>query len=477
VQSSGTFTLENNGFSAAPGSTIYYEIWKSPEPVAVATGAGSTTSFACTGRSEANDYFNDYYLCPISGSNRGYVRKITDFASATSFTVDAFPSSWASGDVALIRRFVDVSAVQDGLNWEYVPRGMPRVNGSVGDGLPGGKGGTFGFTTQIRPTSYTITDAVQPAVSDIGHLLVACGFEERVGTCETSTGTGTNTTFPVSLCELFQIGDPITYQGNTAFVTAISAASGAGTLTVAPGFVQGLSSTTVVPLINELCGAARMYKKSTSFDCLGVTIEHEVDGIRTTMTDCKGNVTLQDSGTGALTMSFDFTPDFWIRDVEAAPYDAVATYTTSLPVLGHDRTAFFDSTYANIGALTATLGTTVVKRDIQGSYGINGSAGTQITGFNPSVTIRELLDSSVAYVAPEIRWRYRTGRVFACIWGQHTRQFGVYIGAASAVDYPKHSDVNGMQGAPTTLAPSDAGRSTVTATIGQKTPEFMFFIY
>jgi hypothetical protein len=467
VQSSGTFTLENNGFPAQIVSGVTYEVWKSAEPVVVVDSSSGETNCVDAIRVEENDYWIGYYLVPITGSHRGKIAQITDHVASTgTMTLGAsFGSALAAGDVCLIRRFVEASDISAGVTQEYVARPGNRVKFSVGDGIVGPRAGTISFNTQLTPSNGTAADGTRAQLSAVGHLLVAAGLQETVGTTEVCTAGSTTTSIEITTgtWEQFAIGMMVVINNEVGFITAITdGAGGDDILTITPA----LSSA---PTAGDLVIATRMYSKTTSGDVYGVTLEWEVDGVRNTMTGCKGNVTMN-SGV-APTLSFSFNVDDWVREIEAAPYNATTAYTSAVPVLEMDRIAYLSTTKTNIAGFTATPGTAVAPRSVQGSSGINGRCGFQVTNYAAGGTWQELLDNT-GDIDQEIRWLARTEKDLIVVMGNNNDYAGVRIPKAKHIELPTPGNADGLVQVPCVYQAQDAGSTTDGASAIVKVPDW-----
>lgn len=464
----GTLTLENNGFRAQVVSGVEYEIWQSPEPVIVVDSSGAATTIVDDVRDEANDFWNGYYAVPITGNRRGEVKQITDFVSSSgTFTVSAFSGVLAAGDVVLIRKFVEVGNANDGTTRGYEKRLQNRVNLSEGDGIITQRGGTFSFDTDVTATGSLAGDGVRNAGSVLSGLFQAAGFEETVGTSNTITAVTSTTQVDIATgnWEDYAIGMPVSVNGAMAWVTSLTDGGGAADTVV---FTPPLPST---PTTSDVLDAGRLYSKSTDGDVLGCVVEYEVDGERITMTGCKGNVVLNDGP--KLSFSWSFNVDHWVREIEAAPYNAGTAYTTAAAIVSSDRIAYLDTTKTDIGGFTASLNTEVQGRMVQGSTGINGRSGYQVTNYAAGATFRELLGSS-GELDQDTRFGARTSYAVMVMFGSHGDAFGVRIPAGRVIEDPKTADESGMRSAPNVFGAQDAGSTTDGASSIVKIPDFAF---
>ena len=478
--SSTTAKLEGNGFTAQIASGVEYELWLSPEPVVVAT-ATSAGGNQCvdTNRNEPDDFWVGYMLVAANGGTaNSAVRsgfKITSFVSSTGvFTVDTsdLPIGWgstsAAGDVYLLRKAIDATDISAGVAEEYIPRGTNRVNFSKGDGVVGPRSGTFSFSLPIRPSGSLASSGNKPQQSNVGGLLEACGLEETITQSQTATTGGTTTSIVFTgTTDVPKIGQMVIHNGNATFVTAISSSGGNTTLTVSPALP-------VAPASGDVINLSRMYSTTTDGDLYGVTLEYEVDSVRHTITGCMGNVTLNDGA--APTMSFEFQVDHWIRNIQASGCSYVRGYSTVAPILAQDRLAYLDGTAADIGGLTATPGTEVVAKGVQGSQGVNGRVGFQISNIVPGATFNTLLDAQGSSIPEDGKFLKRTANDFAVVFGSHGSTFAVRLPVARLIESPTPTDLDGVVGAPNVVEAQDAGRKLNETNNVSKVPDFAFHI-
>ena len=175
-------------------------------------------------------------------------------------------------------------------------------------------------------------------------------------------------------------------------------------------------------------------------------------------------------------MAWSFSVDDWTREIEAAPYNAVDAYETQSPVRSQDRLAYLGSTATNVNAVTATPGTQVVPKPVQGSIGNNGRAGFQITGFACSASWRELLDSSTDVMAQEERWNERTSSKLAVVYGSHEGTFAVRVPAARHVEFTALEDEGGLMVVRCGYGAHDAGVAADGGSTLRKVPDFAFYL-
>jgi len=457
---SGVLTLEDTGFSAQIDAADEFRLWTSPEPVIVCDGGtASTTQFNDDYRDEADDFWVDYYVVPITGTHRGLVRKITAWdvtggASEGLFTTDAFPSALATGDVCLIRRFVEISPPSPGLTEPYIPRPGQRVNFARGDGARGPRGGTFGFNSQVYASGALTTSGNSPAKSVLHGLMQACGYAASTPTTmavATSNSTTTVITVTVGHHARVSIGDAVMWNGQVAWVTDKqddSVTGVADTVTVSPAF-------NAAPAAADLIYALRTFNKSTTGDELGVTLEWEVDGVRTTLTGCKGNVSFQEAN--PIVAAFAFSVDHYVEQYAPAPYNAADAYVSVQPVLDQDRKAWLSAVATSISGLTFSLNAAVVERAVQGASGINGRSSYQFTDFPAGGTFRELLASADTDLPQLQRWYGRTAMDLMVQMGSHANSFAMRVPVARLVERPGHQDEGGLVAVPEVFEAQDAG--------------------
>lgn len=484
---SGTLTLESPGLPAAPGSGSDYEIWSSPDPVVVVdSSSGETDMVDAVRADEANDFWNGYYACPITGNHRGKIAQITDFVKSTgTFTLaSSFGSALAAGDVVLLRKFIEVGDVSDGTTNDYYARPSYRLDGSRGDGSVGARGGTVGFSTQIYGSGTAAAAGSIATKSVLGDMFRACGFYESIGTSQDVAagsgvgGSGTELKVDAAQWEYSPIGNMVAHNCVAAFVESITDAG------ASPDSVQVTPTLPVAPAENDTLYASRAYRlnrRGTDGDYRSLIIEWEVDGIRTTMTGCRGNVTFTD-GTPP-TLGWEFQVDHFIRELNPAPYIASGAYTTVEPIQSHDRRCYLSTTGVDITGITASLGNEVVPKPVQGAIGINGRAGYAHANTSPGMSFREIIDAADSLEADD-RWHLRTSKDIIIVYGSsEANMFAIRIPVGRIVEDPKHADEGGIQGAPNVIRAHDA--STVSCTTDDATsavtiykiPDFSFHIW
>jgi hypothetical protein len=458
----GTLTVENNGFSAQIDSGDEYQIWKSPEPVVVQDGAGAGATDATDAtRTEADvgdfEYWDGYYLVPITGTRRGEKAEITAFNPATGvFTLAAggLSGALADGDVCLLRKFIEVGDLSLPADQPYHPRPINRLNHSRSDGVVGAKAGTLSFSAQLVASNSLSASGTAAEPSVLNGLFEACGLEESVGTSATVGAGSTTTAIAVGTgsWENFEIGQMVIYNGNPRFIENLTdGGGGVDTITVTPALP-------VAPVDTSTLYATRMYRKSTDSDVLGCTIEVEIDGVRWTMTGCKGNLTLVDGP--VMTLSFDMQVDHWICEYEAAPYLVSETpdgYTTAPAILNSDRLAWLDTTASDIKGFTATPGAVMSPKSVQGTAnGINGRSGFHLTDYACSATFREIRGPTDD-LDQQLRWNVRTARDVMVAYGSHANTAGIRLPVGRLIQYPMLEEGDGMQDAPNVIEAQDAG--------------------
>lgn len=473
----GTYTLENNGFDAQIDSGDEFSIWLSPEPVVVIDSSSGETNAVDAVRAEADDFWIDYYLVPITGTHRGKIAQITDSTSSSGTFVLAasFGSALAAGDVCLLRKFIEVEGVSFSGEEPYIARPQNRVNFSRGDGTRGAKGGTVSFNTHIYASGSLAASGSKANSSPLSGLFQAAGHTEIVDTSSTVGAGSTTTAIAINTAshENHTPGGAIIHNGNLRWITSTTDGGvGVDTVTVNPALP-------VAPASSDVLYAVRTYRKSLTGDELGVTIEWEVDGVRTTMTGCKGSVALSD-GTPP-TLAWSFSVDHFVQEIEAAPYDANAAYTTEAAILNKDRECWLGTTASptktNIGGLTASLNATVAAKPVQGSFGINGRAGYQFTDLSAAGgSFNELLDSSGTGLPQLLRWTARTSQDLRVAYGSHGSSFGLRVPVAMLMERPSHQDQDGLAGTTEVFEAQDAGTTTNGASAIVKVPDLAFYL-
>lgn len=468
----GTLTLENNGFPAQVGSGIEYEIWKSPEPVVVVDSSSGETDMVDAVRADGDDFWNDYYAVPITGTHRGKVAQVTDFVSSTgTFTLAAsFGSALAAGDVVLLRKFVEVGDASPGLTRGYEPRPALRSDFARGDGVITTRGGTFGFSTDVVASGSLAASGSKANSSTISGLLQACGYTETIGTSVTvddASATTSQIDIDTGTWENLAIGMPISHNGNISFVTGLTdGAASADTIDISPALP-------IAPADNDEIAAGRIYKLDTTATELGVTLEWEVDGERITMTGCKGSASLNDGA--KMAFAFELQVDHWVREIEVAPYSASTTYTSAKAILNSERLFYVDGSKEDIAGFTASLNTEVTPRNVQGNKGLNGRCGFQISNFAAGATWRGLLETSDELTADERHGARGTHEIVA-VFGSHGDAVAVRIPKARYVEDPLTADQDGQRAAPHVVRAHDAGSTTDGGGSTVKDPDFILGI-
>ena len=454
----GTLTLENNGFPNQVASAVEYEIRLSPDPVVVVETSSGETNMVDATRSEAAingaAFWLDYYACPITGSRRGKIAKITGFTAGTgTFALAAgLGGALAAGDVVLLRKFLEIGNLALGPTEEYHPRLQNRVNLSRGDGVVGARAGTVGFNTQVVGTGSLAAAASVANTCPTHGLFQACGLEEVVATAAV-VGAGSTTTavtVATGTWERFvKVGMAVMWNGNVSFITAITdGVAGVDTLTVSPALP-------VAPASGDTLYAGRMYEQSIDADTLGVLIEVEIDGVLTTFTGCKGNVEITDAAVPEF--AFTLQADDWTREVEAAPYVPNTALTTTPPVLQSDRIAYLDTTKVDIRGFTSTPGTQVVAKMVQGSGGMNGRSGYHVTGYQSGGTWREIVLSGSENVGRDSAFLARTPYALSVVYGSHGKCMAVRMPVARLIQSPHPESAEGMVEHPAVFEAQDAG--------------------
>lgn len=465
---SGTLTLEDTGFSAQVASGVEYEIWLSPDPVVVVDSSSGETDMVDAGRNdESDDFWNGYWVIPLTGNRRGRIAQVSDFTQSTGTFVLAsgLGGALAAGDVCLLRKFVEIGGASDGLDETYTPRPMHRTNFSKGDGTVGPRSGTFGFNAQVTASGALSASGTKAGASVLSQLLEACGLEETVQTSTAATAGGTTTALNITTgtWERFSIGGAIIHNGNMRFITAMTDGGGSDdVLTVTPALP-------VAPAAADVIYATRMYAKSAGGDTRSCLMEWEVDGIRTTMTGCMGNVTLNDGP--VLELAFQMNVDHYIREFKEAPYFASGTYTSAAAIKSSDRVAYLDTTQTDIGGFTASPNTVVSPKNVQGASGINGRAGNHVTDYNCGGTFREIMVTG-SDMDQELRWTARTTKSVQIIYGGHGNALGVRMPVARLVQSPKPAEQDGMMTAPNVLEAQDAGTAADGGSTLRKVPDW-----
>ncbi len=463
---SGTYTMEGSGFTRQVVTGDEFEIWKSPEPVAIVTTRNSSTSTDFGNRTEAADFWIGYSLIPINGACRGEVVAITDSTGGGGFTHGALTGTIAAGDVCLLGKFIEIAEPSRGITENYVKRPQSRVNFSVGDGTVAERGGTFQFRTPAAASGSLQSTASEyantPAVSA---LMEASGLEPTIGkTCDITTGSSTTAIKITSgQRENLEIGQAVVYNGELRWITALAdGGAGADTVTVSPAL-------SIIPTTGGKLYATSTYKKSTDGDMYGCTIELEMDGIRETMTGCKGNVTIVDGA--VIELDFNLNVGHWVREIEAAPYFAGPRYSTASYIKNSDRYFDIAGTRHDVGSFTASPNTVVKPRMIQGASGVNGFSGFQVTEYNCTASWRELLNSATDELTREDQYYKRTTMLTTIIYGSHGNAMSVRIPVGKIIGNPIPANAEGMLDVPVVVEAQDAGTALNDTTV-TKVPDF-----
>lgn len=469
---SGTLTLENNGFKSQVVSGVNYEIWKSPEPVVVVDSSSGETNLVDAVRTEADDYWNDFYIVPITGSRRGRIAKVTGWDNGTTtFTLAVgLGGALSAGDVCLIRKYVEAGDVSLSLEHAYEPTPTDRLDGSRGDGRVTRKSGTVSFATEVTSlpaASGSGTAAKRPL---LGQMMQAAGLAEVIGTGST-VGAG-STTSAVKIAtgswENHPIGSPVIYGGQLAWVVSTEDGGGSvDTINVAPPFANA-------PVDGDTIRAGITYRTNRSAedgDYCGITLEYEMDGVRVTMTGCRGTVGTVDGE--RVMLQWELQVDDWVREIERAPYYAGGAYVTDKLVLATERLCYIDTSKANMGGITFGCNNEVAAKNVQGSSGINGRNGFGHVVATPGGTFRQLLLTD-GVIDADTRYNVRTAFAWSVIYGAGYREaFGMRMPQARVIENPAVEDADGMIDTPNVVEAQDPGTTTLGDDTIERIAEFM----
>ncbi|HJW74983.1 MAG TPA: hypothetical protein VJ787_04855, partial [Thermoleophilia bacterium] len=376
----------------------------------------------------------------------------------------------ATGDVCVLRKFVEASGIAAALEEAYIERPMGRVNFAFGDGLRGPRSGSFSFATHVYPSGSLAAAGSKANASVLSGLFAACGYVETINTsCTVGVGSTTGAVkIATGSWENLSVGAMVVWNGNPAWITSLAdGAAAEDTVNITPALP-------LAPAASDVLYATRMYAKSTSAEVYGCGFEWEVDGVRHTVTGCMGNVALQDGD--PLTMAWQFQVDQHVVDLEPAPYNAGAAYTTAQPVLAADRVAWVDTTKTSIAGFTASLNTTFAPKNIQGADGVNGRSAFQLTGIAAGCTWRELLNSATTSLPQLLRWLARTAVDLKVAFDSHGRTVGLRVPVARHRERPNVTDDGGLAATPNVMQAQDAGTATDGASAVQKVPDFSIHI-
>ena len=125
-------------------------------------------------------------------------------------------------------------------------------------------------------------------------------------------------------------------------------------------------------------------------------------------------------------------------------------------MLTSDRKVWVDTTATDVKGITATPGTTVGAKMVQGSSGVNGRAGFHITGYNAGATFRELIGATLAQ---DLKFTARTAFAFQVVYGGGSNCFGLKIPVAKIIELPNPADAEGLQEAPSAISLAAPRRS------------------
>jgi hypothetical protein len=186
-----TVTSFNN---AAP-STTQFKHWVYSWPAAVPTTDGSTTTVIASARTEADDYWNSYYMLSLAGENTA-LRNITDFDNgSTTFTTDAFDTATDIGDAMIPVQPMQPDSVEitiDGgtaIEREIItdsldPEGI--VVGAIESAM-------VNFSAEVRGLATAAGEAVVASPPAEMHVALSSVFTETLDTGDT-VGSGSDTT-------------------------------------------------------------------------------------------------------------------------------------------------------------------------------------------------------------------------------------------------------------------------------------------
>lgn len=453
---SGTLTFEGGGFPNQVGAGVSYEIWLSPEPVFVVDSSANENELvdAAMGASVVDDdYLKEFYVVPLTGNRRGRIAKITTHSAGTYTLTNGLGGALAAGDVCLIRKFVEVGDYSPSLDEGFTRRAQKRTNFSSGDGVVGPRGGTISFSAQAVGAG-SLGAGTGVGTGPLDYLLVACGMEliAHKNTMTAIAGAG-STSAVVTAGHGARVvpGSIISWNGNIRMVTSISASGGGDTINVQPNWVGS-----TYPAATDTIYIMRCFKRSEDGDVMPVVIEVEMDGVRTTMTGCKGNFTMQEGVVN--TFQFQMSIDHWIRQLVTAPYSPNAAYVSTRPIQGTDKQCWLGTTNTatDMGAITTSPNTNVQPRNVQGSKGINGRSGFQVVDTQPTLTFRQLLDINAELLA-EQRWLGREEKRVFVVYGSGPYSMAILIPAGRLIEAPHPSDENGMISVPNVIEAQDAG--------------------
>jgi len=473
----GTLTLEGNGFSAQIVSGVSYELVATSEPIVVVDASGGATDIEDAVRNEADDYWNGYYMEPLTGNRAGEIQQITDFTSVGGvFVTDAFTGALTAGDVCLIRKHAEPE-VTPTFEEEYIERLVPRVNFSKNDGIIGARSGSVAFNLQAVASGSLAADTVKANPSVFSGLMQAVGCLESVGTTTKIDDVGAAGDTDTLLIDtathetIGRIGQAVQWAGNVAFIVdKTDGVAAADTIEVEPA----LPGT---PLDNNVIYASRMYYPDIDACQKGVTVYWETDGIRHTFFDCKGNLEVVPSDTGDILFTFTFSFSHYIREIEDIQANPVDAYPTAAVLAAKDRFSYLDETKVDIKGVTTTPGVTVAPKKASGQYGVNGMVEFQITDVKPGATFTEYIDDDGDTLDAEELWGARTAKSVTFVYGSHGNCIAIRMPVARLTASPHPGDEEMLMQAPYNISAHDAG-TFVDPTSGTiKVPDWCICIF
>lgn len=420
----GTLTLEGNGFPNQIAITQRYMIWKSSEALIVVDASGAATNIVDAIRDEIDaqdEYWDYYYVTPISGARAGEIKVVSAFAGGTgTFTTGAFTGALAAGDTCLLRRFLEANNVNVSYSEPYIEPFGRRLNFSRGIGRTGARAATITFDVPMQGTGAITT--IQTAAGEyarsanISGLLQAVGLVESIGRRTDiddvgAAGTTTSLLVDTATHEYFDIGDAIQWAGNVAWITAKTDGAGAAdTLTVTPALP-------LAPKNNDAIYAGRTYKIDTDAQRKGVTLYWERDGLRETFFQCKGNVEFVPGDSGAIVARFNLQATHYVREIEDEQCNPQAAYATQEYILGEARRVYVDGTQTDVKAVTFTPGSVAVAKNTSGRYGLNGSSEFQHVDSNAGGTLTVMLEDTDDGMTAEEHWQTQESLDIAIAYG------------------------------------------------------------
>lgn len=341
--------------------------------------------------------------------------------------------------------------VVSGALTELIARPLQTSTVTQVAGVPGAQGGQVSF--KIDLPACTANAGAGVTVNEwITTLLESCGFDETLGTGSTISTGATTTSLPVAETSGYSVGSAVGWVNassvmEVAFVTAMSAASGAGTLTVAPPLSGSPANSAVIY-------ACAKYIQSDK-DPGTCAIHVKRDGFQYTLLGCRGTVKIGGmSAKGVPTLDFSYQVDSYTTSSKASlPAAALPTWN---PMVAKGGRVHFDTTAMPISVLDFDPGFTMsVRPSISGANGRAGWAITDRKGGGKFSYADYLSTFGTNYAAgTEMALTFQIGR-------SATNCFAVRVAKAQITEYPHESNGDGPVEIPVSFAIDSSQSTTV----------------